>query len=857
MIHKIKVNEITLTSKPTKEEAGKISNNINKEYNVSIKDLSVIVSQPYAYTWTPFYFEGKRKKENWISQSIFYLDFDNGTEINDIKTKLDLLSLRPNIIYNTLSDTPQKRKFRVVFFLDGIIKCPKTADWIQSKLVEMFPESDQNCKTRERMVYPGYSILHIDELENSGDDFVKIINSYVVSRDKDGDTFKTRNVKDLEIIEPKEVFTIEVGFDDDNKIDDVLEYKLVFDKKNMKKEKLEEIKVPDMIDNFDWVKAFKEIRILKDFDDGIRLKHMQIFGLATNLQYIKGGLLYMKNKMIEVNNNPNRVDIDGKKAEKYIYQQFATLPYVKSRKYLPQSLEKFSVYDEDKEYFNILETTRWKRGRVDILKTEQKITLLEAERKLIDEYNRVINNINYVDNELFNLVDYEKQIIIFKVHTGLGKTKLLETTKNTLIATKTNQLKRELSERMEEEWYMTPDYPIFSSELINDTIRSYTNSNLYEDTSRMIQRISEGKPIKLENKKIFTPTQDDIDMAEYYKKDNRVCRETTENVITTHTRAILDSNFKHDILVFDEDPLSDIVQIGRYSFNFTIFDNTEFTEDVKPIEDWLRFQVGSNQIVDVPTFTIKNYNKFAEFCALNGESNLIKLIDSSFCYKDEQLKGQIMYAIKKQLPNKHIIIMSATSPVEIYKYLFGDRVKVIDISNIEKVGKVVQYTEKSWSRTSFNNAYKSIGGYKSLLKLKQMVGDMAVITFQKTKKEFPNELPYHFGNTSGYDTLRGKDLCIIGTDNKPIYVYFFYAKLIGMSPKGSDNKLSNRIVEWGDKRFKGMVFENPILMDIQLSLIVSEGIQASGRNRNLRENCTSYVFSNIPLPNTDEFREEY
>ena len=75
--------------------------------------------------------------------------------------------------------------------------------------------------------------------------------------------------------------------------------------------------------------------------------------------------------------------------------------------------------------------------------------------------------------------------------------------------------------------------------------------------------------------------------------------------------------------------------------------------------------------------------------------------------------------------------------------------------------------------------------------------------FSYLKKLFKNaDKIVHFGNTSGYDHLKGIDISVVGTDNKPLYVYFFYAKIIGMKLKGSDNLLDTRIIEWGGFRFK-------------------------------------------------------
>lgn len=836
MFHRIKVNERTINVKPHGSQTGYISNGLTTEKSVTIAELAKLTTQPYGYTWTACYFENERSKENWKSQSIFYLDYDNGKSLEHIMEGLNEFSLRPNLIYNSLSDTIEKRKFRIVFFIDGRVYCPKTAHWIQNTLVKMFADSDQNVGSIERMIYPGFSVLHLDEKEICGDYLINVLNSYLISKDKKpDDNFYTRNMKQYEMSINE---------------DDEIEYKIYFENEIITTDS----DLPKVIPNFNWQKAFDEIRILKDFNNGVRLKHMEIFGLATNLMYIKGGIKWMKSKMEEVNRNSNRLDIDGKPADKYIYQQFATLPQVKKGKYKPSILCNFSPYKEDHEFHNILESIRWRKGRIDVLDKTNKISLKSAESILDNQFrNKIRSRINLDLGDLFESdtsPSYTQLVIVFKVPTGLGKTKQLESIENVLIAAKTNKLKSELSDRMTIEHYMTPDHPQFSCDKINDLMSSYIDSSLFEETSKIITKIANGKIIRLSTGDTFTPTESDQLLAENYKQTNSECRETKETVITTHKRALLDKNFTHDTIIFDECPLDSLFEMGSYTFNFSIFDATEFKHDVKPIEDWLRQEMGYNQIVEKRTFVIRNYTKFCEFCALNGESGLIKLLDSDFYFRDNSTnytKNQVFFASKKEIPDKNIVIMSATAPVEIYKYIFGDRLEVIDITDVEKKGKIKQYTAKSWSRSSFLKSSES-----SLQEIKDIIGNKPVITFLKFKKVFENSV-FHFGNTLGYDQLRGQDIAVVGTDNKPIYVYFFYAKLIGLDLKTSDNMLDVRIVEWNGFRFKTMTFENEILRNIQLSMIESELIQAVGRNRNLREDCETLLFSNQPLRISDEF----
>jgi hypothetical protein len=235
-------------------------------------------------------------------------------------------------------------------------------------------------------------------------------------------------------------------------------------------------------------------------------------------------------------------------------------------------------------------------------------------------------------------------------------------------------------------------------------------------------------------------------------------------------------------------------------------------------------------------------------CAASGESGLIKLLQSDYVFRDSRQKGVIHFAEKKALPNKNIVIMSATTPIEIWKYLFPGRVKVVDISNVERQGKIIQYTKKSWSRSSFNSASEDV-----IKKLVQQIGELPVITFKEFRKVFKNPIEIYFGNTLGYDEWGGIDLAIVGTDNKPIWCYFFYAKLVGKDLKAHDNLLDVRLVDWNNMRFKSMTFENLILRNIQLSMIETEQLQSVGRGRSVRFPNTIYLHSSQPLRGCDEY----
>lgn len=470
---------------------------------------------------------------------------------------------------------------------------------------------------------------------------------------------------------------------------------------------------------FDWQDALNKIEILNKFFTGqYHLNYRELFGIATNLQYIEGGLKLMKKRMEQINQMGGGYDTTNKNDNNlYKYKYFSVLTIVKYG-YLPQLLSNFSPFEQDWEYHNILDLTSFKRGRVDIIEERERIDLIEAEQLLQTKFNWAINQVH--TDRLFNI----PKIYIFRVATGIGKTRLLETIENTILAFPTNDLKEEVFRRMKVDAMMTPKYPEFSIDDINIELNNLHQCGLYSSASDMIKNIA------ADNTK-WQLLEDDILKAEYYIQDNKSCKRFTGTILTTHTRAIHDPSFKHSTIIFDEDPLNYLIDIGSASLDFTKFDNTEFQEDARTIETYYRGLI-ENIFYDNQKINVSK--GFREYCASIKRGDLIGLIDAELVYKDSHDKGQIKFYKRNPMPkDKNIIIMSATVPLQVYKKMFGSSVEIIDITNINQVGVVEQYTGRSFSATSMDKYPISV--YQDVL---DEIGSMPVITHLKKQKIFKN-----------------------------------------------------------------------------------------------------------------------
>jgi len=227
----------------------------------------------YGFTWSPATFKNDyRNNKNWLQQSIFVLDFDDGITPEKVIERCNRNGLIPNLIYTTFSDSVELRKFRLVFFLDKIIDDRKIAKFIQLNLMKLFNECDVSCKDFSRLFYGGNDVIFVSETINEYNRVLELLNTVVVGHnDKTDKPNKTRGIQ--------KVLNITSTLSD-----------TIVNKGDSKKQHF-------LVEQFDYNKASLNIKILDDFIKGKWLYHLELFGLATNLYYINGGLKFMNDTM--------------------------------------------------------------------------------------------------------------------------------------------------------------------------------------------------------------------------------------------------------------------------------------------------------------------------------------------------------------------------------------------------------------------------------------------------------------------------------------------------------------------------------------------------------------------------------
>lgn len=792
-------------SKPNEEEKKSITRNLIIQTGITINQFSQVVSAPCSHTWSGGLFNGNRSNKTWDKQSVFALDFDKGTlTIEEIYAKLKEIGIVPQLWYSSFSDSLALRKFRIVLFLDTPVTDIRIHKLIFESFFSLFPDADKGCKDASRCFFGGKecTVVHTEPVSIST--FIDSLSIQMYSSDSRSfrklpleSSYYTGTTKTAE----KPTFLYYIYRND--QISAEIDTPHPTSVQGAGKVKID-IEV-----------ARKKVKILDEFLNGTWLSHQQLFGLATNLIYIEGGFQLMKKTMEKFNN-------EGK--TQYTQNNFNILPYVNKVKYHPKPIYSFSPFPEDNDLYDIVSSTRDARGNIEILEPIQKIKLNEAEELMKKKYEEVITN------------GETGKIYLFSLPTAIGKTECYTETQ-AAIALPTHDLKNEIGARMKTDYIKTPDPIGFENESINRKLQYYYSIGLPKKAMGVLYHI-------VNPKNSLSYTSEEVEIASQHLSQLNESMNSSKAVLTTHKRALF-TDYKHETLIFDEDPINSLLEIKKMEIPdlYQLFlgsDKKELKTICKHLES---STIG--ELKATPTFSFDIDDLIDCISSTGLETNVFEFFSSSYFIRTDS--KTIYYVVKRNLsPDKRIIIMSATIPIYIYQKLFGERVEVIDIRDVEQTGTITQYTKWSCSRHGLNRYVKTIS---------EEVGELPVITFNSFGKHFRNPVKeMYFGNCSGYDSMKGIDIAVVGTPHRNNIQYFLTAKVLGIDFKTTDTTMSHQKIDYNGFRFKFNCFDNEELRNIQLSFIESDLIQAVGRARTLRTSAHVDLYSSFPLRMSDEFR---
>ena len=800
---KVTVYGHRVISKPAmRDEYGIIKNGKWAEKELSIRetiDTHCIDKFPIA----PASFNGKMCNDNWCSTQLVMLDFDGGITIEEVKSKFSEFNIEITFTYLTLSSTEKEKRFRVGLFLDKEVDNRELALFIIKGLHKIFSSADQNCKDLARFYLPGNIIGDVNYNPIQLSSLIEFILINLVTLDKN----QTREFKKfadnqqllLQYIRSGQISAIHNLFSDPShpKI---------------------EVEQQKLIKNFNYELCRRNVKIFDDFCSGKWLTYNELKFIATNLNWVSGGLKFMSDTMLKYNS-------EGK--THYGENQFNLIKMIRNYNYQPMRLTTLDPDTQELEYFNLITAERNKRGFVDVLSSKEKVSL-EYFDKLFDEKFKDV------------LSKQDSKIYIIESPTGSGKTeKLIDENINAVIAAPFHQLLDEFEDRMKGLSYeRTPMVPTFSDPDLNDSIKYSFEIGLNANAKEIIKSIGLNKEGK------YAPN--DVDLANEYLARLKAVRNTARTVLTTHADAFI-HEYPHNTIIFDEDPMRELIKqrtvlisdLNKLANNQNAYDKLKRIMDLinnsKPGEHTrITFNLIEKSII------IGLVEKYG------AKSNIIEFFNSDGFIKDYYNPNLIhFYQLKKLPEDKKVIILSASPLHFIYKKHYGERVEIVDFPDVESKGNIIQYTSKSYSRSSMNKLSKE--------ELSELSKFDNPITFKKQKKKL-GEVPYdvHFGMTTGFDKLKGKDLTIIGTPHFNEICYELIAAAIGHVINERPKILYQRVIRKG-LRYMFQTYSDQVLREIQLSLVESELIQAAGRARTLRTNATVTIFSNLPITIANKF----
>lgn len=810
----VTINDLEFKTKPEKVDFPKINKGF-KTIKTNIFRLSEHINK--GKTFVPCVFKDNvRKNDAFISTQVFALDFDDNQEPMEKVALFREYGIKTNILYYTFSSTEAYKKFRLVFVIDTPITDRKTREKIQLALMDIAKDSDAACKDAARMflgcnnksVPINLSVNKLDEILPAIDIY---INSNVSEPTKRANTQMLKN------------FQKTCTLNSINK-----------DTQNLKENK--------QIEYYNFKEAQKTSPVLHQFATGTHLKYRPLLVLATNMYYIKGGIKWMKECM--------------DKTGTYKPEDYSLLSVPSRYNYLPMDISDFDA-SLIGEYKNLLYIDKNRQG-VQVLQPIEKVDVDEVSHNFSVSMEAITNR-----EFLNNLGTKIKQVNILKASVGSGKTRKIIRQKNVLIAVPNHKLKDELAERMKAEgidFVTTPEMPIFNDKELNEKYKFFQDigdthkaNQLIKDKAAEFSYKTEGF---IDDPKLL---EDRFAAQEYLRRLNEAYNADV-TVITTHRRAILSHKaFSKKHIIFDEDifkELLPIVTFKRSDLTALISEiqlneknkklAKEFEKDIRAVYAYLD-TLPTAIIRATENIVFNNEKNFKEKIAqLKGGEKIIKFLDSDYVLRSVGIDDvERFYSIKKiELPkDAQVTIVSGTADNWIYEKLLEDR--EYDFHNLgiaKNIVPIIQYTGKAYSKTQMES------GEFPLLQ-----NESIAITYKDYKEKIQgSDEVTHFGNTSGFDHLKGKTVSVVGTPIPHPTIVMLYAKVLGLEYTNQEKEYRSFLLD--NYRFDMYTYIDDNLANIELKLTQMELEQAVGRGRTSRTDAQLELFAKVPINSTDVFK---
>lgn len=448
--------------------------------------------------------------------------------------------------------------------------------------------------------------------------------------------------------------------------------------------------------------------------------------------------------------------------------------------------------------------------------------------------------------------------------TGVGKTTMLRDLQtvhnvdfsNTVICLPTHNTVKDVFPRVSESNYVVATELELEDEALMAAYNRYRKIGNYKMAYQVLNDLGiyATDPEEVKDRK----TRDAIKIEEFLKIQKEI-RTTTKTIFCTHKKALNLNNRNVDTIIIDEDILLNglfeqvQIDVAEISQALNIANEYDFKiisaalNELLSVTDEARklpMHIVTLKAKCVPEKEIKSFRDVAT--KINFD--IIKYLNVEQVIADT--KGQVCGSYRNELPYKKVIVMSATAAPEVYKaFLPNTEILVHDMGNIRTEGRIVHHhvgTSRQAMRTKSSKLFNKIK--------EEAPGVTNVISFKEQQKALEKEgfnFICNFGNCTGIDAYKGQDLIVVGTPHINNMAYMLLAATI----KPGINVIQD--FEMAEIRRNGFKFSfntfknidtetGKLLFNLQMYYIETELIQAIGRARALREDCTVHVFSNLP-----------
>jgi hypothetical protein len=906
------------TTKPKGKELGVENINTTTQILTNIDGFIKIFEENR--TWRPYTFSKYRKSNDGIGTafedislvSTFVLDFDSGVKYERLLELYKSYNIEPSLIYTTFSHTEEHHKFRFVWFCDDVFmfdneasKCEYVfieeclgliANELKHEMLGKYKNVyDESCLQTPRLYLTGLNIIHqkFDYIIDCGDLLTICIAKRVV---KDGGRYKN--------------------------ISDVIYNRFSKNYKNNSEDCDDDTDYTELKRAFNWDLAISRVAWLREFDSlNIWLHYSEVVDIATNLVHIEGGTKYMIDKITKIQelgvsayttdqfkNVIASINAISKNRLKYRPANFKNFSqFAEDFKYrnifdavdvkqvdVIDATPKISI-DDARKLFTETFTNDFINKQVGTLSL-YKVGTGVGKTNLIKQMNNVV--IAFPTHAKANEVYAE---LIADNVQNVYKTPEYPIFNNILDEIINNKFKLSEIGSAAKIIYListkTVGELVFSYELTASDIliaKNFVKSN--DDAINT----TIGIVLTTHTKAVF----------QQFKMETIIFDEdpTTSNTILRHG-SIKSSEFdkcfeaikKEKSLNLDSKrEVFEFLEYLESEYFDTDFDNCKqideiYTDLLNNLQNVYKFLFENTNNTDFDFSIYKNI--FARGTADNPnnmlltltkvvnkyfkDSKILEIINADFVLRDfdydrmtingknvsDKKVDYVLKANYKHLSKKRCFIMSATLSKDIiekeFSNIFTD-ISYLDISNVKGAGKIIQNIENSNSKSSFTTR---IGKENNIItndqnkKWLDFVNTKfdAVITAKSMKFAFKlADDEIHFGNSSGYNKLSGKNIAVIGTYNRPKSFYILSALALGHKIENiSQFDMFSRKIKYNGISFKMFTFKDDFLMNIQCFYINSELVQAAGRNRTVNNNCTCYIESNFPIAEADAFISDY